>query len=625
MRRIVSAITVAALALSLVASATQANAAVAGYDSAYAGESAFLNLAQGQSGTFTVFFANTGSTSWVKGSTSQVDLAACLEDKVTCNQQDASEAPFNSGWLSATRYTTQTQTTVAPGQIGTFTYNVQVPATQAAGTYRFNGALVLASTGADIRNEGYYQDVTVGTAAAGTAATLTAMTPVRGSVAGGTTVTLTGSGFICTPAFPAVTFDTSAATVTSCGPTTLVVTSPAHAAGTVDVKATNAGAPASNALLYTYADTAAPNYTAVAANAGTTVATLTFDESICNNATLNAGDFAVTVNGGARNTTGARTLTGTDLFTTVVCTGAAGAASTAGVTSFQISFDGAALVAGDFVTVTVTAAGAAKILDVSGNAMSGAQTRTTNATGDTTAPSVSSASARSDTTIRLTYNEPVICGVSNTAQTSADFLAQFTATTAGVAKTPTSAACAASATLGSTRITLTFADSIAAGGSVTYVQSSTAANRVKDLSGNNALSPQTVAYAAFTPDTTAPTITDAKVTANVLTTDFNDAGDKFTLTFSEVMSTSTSSIQIAVQDNDPSTTKTQATFNCATNVTCSWDTTTKILTVTIGTAGVTGTGGSTTLQLPLTITAMIGITDEAGNAPNLAGSDKIID
>src|SRR5687767_7950951 len=161
MRRIVTAITAASLAFSLVAMATPANAAVPGYDSAYAGESAFLNLNQGQTGTFTVFFANTGSTSWVRGTTTQVDLAACLEDKVTCNAQDATEAPFNSGWLSTVRYTTQTQTTVAPGQIGTFTYNVAVPATQAAGTYRFNGALVLASTGADIRNEGYYQDVTV--------------------------------------------------------------------------------------------------------------------------------------------------------------------------------------------------------------------------------------------------------------------------------------------------------------------------------------------------------------------------------------------------------------------------------------------------------------------------------
>ncbi|MBA2768570.1 MAG: hypothetical protein H0U35_05470 [Sporichthyaceae bacterium] len=170
MRRIITAITAVALALSFVASATTVNAAVPGYDSAYAGESAFLTLNPGQSGTFTAFFANTGTTSWVRGTASQVDLAACLENKTSCNLQDASEAPFNSGWLSAVRYTTHTQTTVAPGQIGTFTYNVAVPAAQAPGTYRFNGALVLSATGADIHNEGYYQDVTVPVRAAAAAA-----------------------------------------------------------------------------------------------------------------------------------------------------------------------------------------------------------------------------------------------------------------------------------------------------------------------------------------------------------------------------------------------------------------------------------------------------------------------
>lgn len=176
MRRIVTAITAAAMALSLVSMAMPANA-VAGYDSAYAGESAFLTLNAGQSGTFTVFFQNTGTTAWARGTSSQVDLAACKEDKVTCDSQDASEAPFASGWLSTTRYATHTQTTVAPGSIGTFTYNVAVPASQAAGTYRFNGALVLSSTGADIRNEGYYQDVTVPTGTGSCTPTTITTTP----------------------------------------------------------------------------------------------------------------------------------------------------------------------------------------------------------------------------------------------------------------------------------------------------------------------------------------------------------------------------------------------------------------------------------------------------------------
>src|SRR3981081_3316003 len=105
MRKISTAITAAALAFSMLAAAVPA-AAITGYDSAYAGESAFVNITGGQTQNFQVFFANTGTTSWVKSTGTQVDLAACLEDKVTCNAQDATEAPWNSGWLSAVSYVT---------------------------------------------------------------------------------------------------------------------------------------------------------------------------------------------------------------------------------------------------------------------------------------------------------------------------------------------------------------------------------------------------------------------------------------------------------------------------------------------------------------------------------------
>jgi len=114
MRKITTAITAAALAFSMMAAAVPA-AAITGYDSAYAGESAFVNITGGQTQNFQVFFANVGTTSWQKGGATQVDLAACLEDKVTCNQQDASESTWNSGWLSAVRYATTTQTITPPG------------------------------------------------------------------------------------------------------------------------------------------------------------------------------------------------------------------------------------------------------------------------------------------------------------------------------------------------------------------------------------------------------------------------------------------------------------------------------------------------------------------------------
>ena len=89
MRKIAVAFTAVTLALSMLAQAVPA-AAAAGFDSAYAGESAFVSLAPGQSNDFQVFFANTGSTTWTRSTSTQVDLAACLADKVTCNAQDAS-------------------------------------------------------------------------------------------------------------------------------------------------------------------------------------------------------------------------------------------------------------------------------------------------------------------------------------------------------------------------------------------------------------------------------------------------------------------------------------------------------------------------------------------------------
>jgi hypothetical protein len=135
--------------------------AVTGYDSAYSGESAFVTISPGQTLQFQVFFSNTGTLTWTKGGDTQVDLAACLADKVTCNAQDTSESSWNSGWLSTTRYTTTTQATVAPGALATFAYNIKAPSDATAGVRRFNGDLVVASSGARIHPEGYYQDAEV--------------------------------------------------------------------------------------------------------------------------------------------------------------------------------------------------------------------------------------------------------------------------------------------------------------------------------------------------------------------------------------------------------------------------------------------------------------------------------
>lgn len=599
MRRIISAISVLALAFSLVASATSANAAVAGYDSAYAGESAFLNLTPGQSGTFTVFFANTGSTSWVKGSASQVDLAACLVDKVTCNQQEASDAPFNSGWLSATRYATHAQSTVAPGGIGTFSYDVKVPAGQAAATYRFNGALVLSSSGADIRNEGYYQDVTVTAAPAGTAGVITSIAPITGSVAGGTTVTITGTGFVCTPTFPTVNFGANAATVTSCGATSIVATSPAGAAGAVQVTETNSGAAASNGVTYTYADTTRPTYNSVTASG--TIAVVTFSEAVCRNAVYATGDWSATVNGAVNAPTGDNLPT---------CNSSA----SNGVTTANVFLTTAAP-NGSFVAVTLETQGGAKLRDAAGNLAVAPRSNTTTATAaDTTAPTLTGASGNGgSTTLTLTFSEPVFC---------ADPLDAGDVTAGTIASTATNT-CGATSALATTSFTVTLASALAANTSYT-VTLTTTAGETADASGNNIASPATTTFTSGASDTTSPTLTDTKVVTNAGSTTNMDSGDVFTITFSEAMNTTTLGDTITVQDTDnspsPGDTGT-ITCGASANATCVFSAGGTILTVTI--TNVVGTG---TVGYPATITSLGGFSDAAGNGPNLAGSaDRVID
>lgn len=66
--------------------------------------------------------------------------------------------------------------------------------------------------------------------------TVTAVSPNSGSTAGGTSVTITGTGFVATPT---VTFGGTVATRTFVNSTTLTATAPAHAAGLVNVVVTN--------------------------------------------------------------------------------------------------------------------------------------------------------------------------------------------------------------------------------------------------------------------------------------------------------------------------------------------------------------------------------------------------
>jgi FG-GAP-like repeat len=122
-------------------------AAVNGYDSQISYVSAPSTVVRGSTYSLLVFATNTGTTTWTRGTGTQVDLANC------CPVATSPNASWRSGWISDSHYTTSTQTSVAPGAIGTFAFNVTVPTSAAAGSYVFAFELVLASTNETIHPE----------------------------------------------------------------------------------------------------------------------------------------------------------------------------------------------------------------------------------------------------------------------------------------------------------------------------------------------------------------------------------------------------------------------------------------------------------------------------------------
>ncbi len=615
MRKIVVSITAAALAMSMLAQAMPA-AAATGYDSSYAGESAFVSLSPGQSNEFQVFFANTGTTAWAQGTATQVDLAACLADKVTCNAQDATEATWNSGWLSATRYATTTQTLVAPGSIATFKYTVMAPTGVTAGTYRFNGDLVVSSTGERIHPEGYYQDATVG--AGSGAPTITSLSPNNGP--DGTPVTIAGSGFICQPAFPTASFGGTAGTTVSCGANSITVTSPAHALGSVTVTVSNSGSAASNGLTYTYTDTTGPTYTSMSISGN--IINVTFDEPVCGSFDGAASWQIKNVSSSADLTPGATSNEPTDC--------------TAAVSTFQIFLTAANTPpSGSFVEATLLQDGTSgaqnSVQDPSGNfATAPIAHQATAIAPETVKPTLVSASgAVGQAEIVLTFSEPVYCA--GTLATT-DFAIDDQSISTGdptVTAIGTSNACGTDQASADTKFSITSSANLKANTTYTVTINASAAGLIKDTANNSLSVPTTVTFTSGAGDSTPPTMIDARLLNNAgPSTDFVEAGDSFTVTFSEEMNGSTTGT-ISIQDQDG----TSATITCsavtgANLATCSWDTaTTTVLTVVLtGTLGTTTAGSTLGMQIPFNITALTQMQDVSGNPPNVLGStDRLVD
>jgi len=658
MRKIVTAVSAAALSLSMLSAAVPA-LAVTGYDSAYAGESAFVNISPGQTQNFQVFFANTGQTTWSRGTGTQVDLAACQHDKVTCNSVASDVAAWNSGWLSTTRYATTTQTTTAPGSLGTFSYNVTAPVGALAGNYRFNGDLVLSTTGATIHPEGYYQDATIGGAGAG-AATLTSLAPNNGPTTGGTSVTITGTGFVCTPAFPAVAFGATNAAVTSCGGTSVVATSPAGAKGSVTVTVTNSGQAASNGLTFTYVDLTPPQFTAM--SVASNVVTVTYSKATCRVVAFAGAqtDWAVkNVTGGANIA-----LTGDNTPTCDSLT-----APTTGVTTANL-FLATAVPPGAFVEVDLnqntpattlnptpaSAAGTCKPtslstcntnwIDSSGNTIMAPQGQTANAqTAPGGAPTITSASGAVGTsTVTVNFSQAIFCPLATQPSVPGHF-----SLSSGGTGDPTitgfgTTACPTTQQTSVTAFKLATSKTLPSNTTYTLTFTPTANNEITNIFNVSLVNPPGTASVTFTTgaaDVTPPIIVDADITAKSTGgSDFGFTGDAFVLTFSKKMdsggpggcSTGATSCTIGIQDQDGTT----ATLTCggavvAGGVSCVWDTTTVTnLTVSVtSTAGITPTAGTTPgMAIPFNITSVIGMWDASTNKNpvNILGStDRLVE
>ena len=96
---------------------------VVDYHSRWVSESAFPTLRVGQlSGPLSIVFRNAGSLAWIRGTLGQ-------EARLAVNQDNAQWAALGVNWLSANRVAPQTEATVVPGGIGTFTFQVRAPTT----------------------------------------------------------------------------------------------------------------------------------------------------------------------------------------------------------------------------------------------------------------------------------------------------------------------------------------------------------------------------------------------------------------------------------------------------------------------------------------------------------------
>src|SRR5688500_7973459 len=244
--------------------------------------------------------------------------------------------------------------------------------------------------------------------------------------------------------------------------------------------------------------------------------------------------------------------------------------------------------------------------DVAGNFARAPQARQATATApETTAPTLVSASgAVGSSTLTLNFSEPVQCtGISFSGEDIA-LSDGDSATTDPTVTGAGSNACGTNATTADSSFSVTLGSSLPA--DRTYTVTVTAeADQLQDIVGNDIANPSSVAFTTGAGDFTPPTIVDARMTQNVGTSDFTEAQDAFSLTFSEAMNGVDESGSISVQDQDG----TVLVLDCAlASVGCTWNTADTTVTVTLQSlfaapaVGQPGAGTTPGMQIPFNVT-----------------------
>lgn len=123
-------------------------------------QSNHVTLAKGESAQFTVQFRNDGTTTWNKNGDTPMRLGTLRKtDRVPGFIRDDVVTHNTSGWLKENRVQ-MVEDSVAPGQLGTFTFWYTVPGDKAPGTYREFFGLVQDNY-AWLPDPGVYWDITV--------------------------------------------------------------------------------------------------------------------------------------------------------------------------------------------------------------------------------------------------------------------------------------------------------------------------------------------------------------------------------------------------------------------------------------------------------------------------------